>query len=121
MKKFKNIFFYICVIGSFSLLIHWIAQKGKVLEFGRHVHFPEVGESQWLEFVNSFLHNLTHPLAILLAQIITIIITARILGWVCKKIGQPSVIGEIIAGILLGPSLLGMYFPEFSKIGRAHV
>jgi Kef-type K+ transport system membrane component KefB len=113
MKKFRNVFFYICVIGSFSWLIHWIAQKGKVLEFGRHVHLPEVGESQWLEFVNSFLQNLTHPLAILLAQIITIIITARILGWACKKIGQPTVIGEIIAGIVLGPSLLGMYFPEF--------
>jgi Kef-type K+ transport system membrane component KefB len=31
-----------------------------------------------------------------------------------KKIGQPTVIGEIIAGIVLGPSLLGMYFPDFS-------
>jgi Kef-type K+ transport system membrane component KefB len=35
-------------------------------------------------------------------------------GWVFKKIGQPTVIGEIIAGIVLGPSLLGMYFPGFS-------
>jgi hypothetical protein len=34
-------------------------------------------------------------------------------GWVFKKIGQPTVIGEIIAGIVLGPSLLGMYFPGF--------
>jgi Kef-type K+ transport system membrane component KefB len=31
-----------------------------------------------------------------------------------QKIGQPTVIGEIIAGIVLGPSLVGMYFPEFS-------
>jgi Kef-type K+ transport system membrane component KefB len=31
-----------------------------------------------------------------------------------RKIGQPSVIGEMIAGIVLGPSLVGMYFPEFS-------
>ncbi|HKO77203.1 MAG TPA: cation:proton antiporter, partial [Flavobacterium sp.] len=36
-------------------------------------------------------------------------------GWVFRKIGQPSVIGEIIAGIVLGPSLLGLYFPEFSQ------
>jgi Kef-type K+ transport system membrane component KefB len=49
-----------------------------------------------------------------LAQIITIIIVARFFGWIFRKIGQPSVIGEIIAGIFLGPSLLGMYFPEFS-------
>jgi Kef-type K+ transport system membrane component KefB len=31
-----------------------------------------------------------------------------------KKIGQPTVIGEIIAGNVLGPSLLGMYFPGFA-------
>ncbi|HEX7583069.1 MAG TPA: cation:proton antiporter, partial [Prolixibacteraceae bacterium] len=72
-------------------------------------------ESQWMEFLGSFIKNFEHPLAILLAQIITIIIVARILGWICSKIGQPTVIGEIIAGIVLGPSLVGMYFPEFSK------
>ncbi|MNQ25293.1 High-affinity Na(+)/H(+) antiporter NhaS3 [compost metagenome] len=61
-------------------------------------------------------HNFQDPLAILLAQIVTIILVARFFGWVFKKIGQPSVIGEIIAGIVLGPSLLGMYFPEFSSV-----
>jgi Kef-type K+ transport system membrane component KefB len=49
-----------------------------------------------------------------LGQIITIIVVARFFGWMFRKIGQPTVIGEIIAGIVLGPSLLGMYFPEFS-------
>src|SRR5690606_8253880 len=42
------------------------------------------------------------------------VIIARIFGWFFNKIGQPSVIGEIIAGIVLGPSLFGMYFPEAS-------
>jgi Kef-type K+ transport system membrane component KefB len=32
-----------------------------------------------------------------------IILVARLFGWVFKKIGQPTVIGEIIAGIVLGP------------------
>jgi len=32
-----------------------------------------------------------------------------------NKIGQPTVIGEIIAGIFLGPSLLGLFFPQFSN------
>jgi Kef-type K+ transport system membrane component KefB len=36
-------------------------------------------------------------LAILLAQIVMIILVARLFGWVFKKIGQPTVIGEIIA------------------------
>ncbi len=47
-------------------------------------------------------------------QIITIIFTARIFSFLFKKIGQPSVIGEITAGIFLGPSFVGYYFPEFS-------
>jgi Kef-type K+ transport system membrane component KefB len=95
--------------------MYWIVQKGKVLEFGRSIHLPDVGQSQWAEFLSSFVHNLQNPLALLLAQIITIIIVARVLGWICKKIGQPTVIGEIIAGIVLGPSLIGLYFPEFSN------
>lgn len=97
------------------MLMYWIVQKGKVLEVGRNIQVVKEGESQWMEFLGSFIKNFEHPLAILLAQIITIIIVARILGWICSKIGQPTVIGEIIAGIVLGPSLVGMYFPEFSK------
>ena len=36
-----------------------------------------------------------------------ILITARILGEICRKFKQPAVIGEIMAGIILGHSLLG--------------
>ncbi|HUP58290.1 MAG TPA: cation:proton antiporter [Bdellovibrionota bacterium] len=37
---------------------------------------------------------------------------SRALGSLARKLGQPAVMGEILAGILLGPSLLGLYFPE---------
>ncbi len=114
MKNFKNSIFYITVTGGFSVLIYWILSKGKFLEEGREVVMVPVKNNQWVEFLNSMIHNLQHPLAILLGQIITIIIVARFFGWIFRKIGQPTVIGEIIAGIVLGPSLLGMYFPEFS-------
>ena len=116
MRKYRNIFFYFSIIGSFSILMFWIVQKGKVLEFGRNIHQTVVSLSPWKEFFNSFMNNLQHPLALLLAQIITIIIVARILGWFCQKIGQPTVIGEILAGIVLGPSLIGLFYPEFSKV-----
>jgi Kef-type K+ transport system membrane component KefB len=116
MKIFKNTFFYIGIIGGFSALIYVILIIGRKLEAGRTIVIPESGKSQWNEFIGSLVHNLQQPLAILLAQIITIILVARLLGWVCKKIGQPTVIGEIVAGILLGPSLLGMHFPEFSAV-----
>lgn len=114
MKRYKNSIFYFVVTGGFSALIYWIISKGKFLELGRNVVHVEVKENQWSEFVNSIVHNLQHPLAILLAQIVTIILVARFFGWIFRKIGQPSVIGEIIAGIVLGPSLVGIYFPEFS-------
>lgn len=115
MNKYRNTIFYISTIGVFSALMYWIVQRGKVLELGRNIQIPQGETSQWTEFVSSFLTNLHHPLSILLAQIITIILVARMLGWVCQKIGQPTVIGEIIAGIVLGPSLIGLYFPEFSN------
>ncbi|MDP2723032.1 MAG: cation:proton antiporter [Bacteroidales bacterium] len=115
MKKFRNIIFYIGIVGGFSALMYWIVLQGSNLENGRKIIIPESEISQWGEFVNSFLLNLEHPLAILLAQIVTIIFVARLLGWLCTKIGQPTVIGEIVAGIILGPSLIGFYFPEFSS------
>ncbi|MEO5890841.1 MAG: cation:proton antiporter [Ferruginibacter sp.] len=114
MKKFKNTFFYVGVVSFFSVLMYWTLHLGKNLESGRHIVVPDSGKSQWMEFRSSLESNLGHPLAILLVQIVTIILAARLLGWVCKKIGQPTVIGEIIAGILLGPSFLGMYFPGLS-------
>ena len=115
MKNFKNSIFYIIVTGGFSAMIYWILAQGKFLEIGRNIVVANSTNSQWTEFISSLLHNVKHPLAILLAQIITIIIVARFFGWMFRKIGQPTVIGEIIAGIVLGPSLVGMYFPEFSN------
>lgn len=114
MKKFKNSFFYIGVIGGFTAIMYWIILLGAKLEQGRNIIIPDTGRTQWQEFLDSLVHNLEHPLAILLAQIVTIILVARFFGLICNKIGQPTVIGEIIAGIVLGPSLIGMYFPEFS-------
>jgi K+:H+ antiporter len=55
--------------------------------------------------------NLGTPLATLLIQIVLIIIVARVLGALARRLGQPSVIGEMAAGIALGPSLLGAVAP----------
>ncbi|WP_238404583.1 cation:proton antiporter domain-containing protein, partial [Flavobacterium psychrophilum] len=114
MKNLKNAFFYFTVTGVFTALIYWVVGQGKNLEIGRKIISPSLKHTEWNQFLDSIKHNLHHPLAILLGQIITIIIVARFFGWIFKKIGQPSVIGEIIAGIFLGPSVVGMYFPEFS-------
>lgn len=114
MRKFKNLVFYILIIGGFTYLIFFIINFGSHLELGKNIKLPSSNHTQWGEFLKSMTHNIKHPLAILLAQIIAIIFVARLFSWLFKKIGQPSVIGEIIAGIVLGPSLLGLYFPEYS-------
>jgi Kef-type K+ transport system membrane component KefB len=41
----------------------------------------------------------------------TILLAARAVGWAFQHIGQPRVVGEMMAGIMLGPSLLGRFFP----------
>ena len=114
LKKYKNTLFYIGVTGGFTALIYWIITKGKLLERRKNLAVWETGNGSWNDFISSMEHNFEDPLAILLAQIVMIILVARLFGWIFKKIGQPTVIGEIIAGIVLGPSLLGMYFPDFS-------
>lgn len=113
MKKYKNTLFYIGVTSGSLAVMYWIIMLGAKLEFGRNIIAPELEKSQWLEFMDGMAENLQHPLALLLAQIVSIIFVARIFGWICRKIGQPTVVGEMIAGIVLGPSLVGMYFPDF--------
>jgi Kef-type K+ transport system membrane component KefB len=113
MRKYKNSLFYFIITGGFSVLVYWILEKGKSLEIGREIVSVTSKQNQWNEFLASLLHHIKEPLAILLLQIIAIILVARVFGWVFRKIGQPSVIGEMIAGIFLGPSLLGQYFPHY--------
>jgi Kef-type K+ transport system membrane component KefB len=50
-------------------------------------------------------------LLLLLLQIIVILGLARLVGWLFRKIRQPQVVGEMAAGIILGPSLLGFAAP----------
>jgi Kef-type K+ transport system membrane component KefB len=56
--------------------------------------------------------TLADPLSRLLLQIVVIVVAARLAGTLFRRMGQPAVIGEMVAGILLGPSLLGLLFPD---------
>jgi Kef-type K+ transport system membrane component KefB len=59
----------------------------------------------------SFYQNGTNALSRLFLQLLTIVVTGCIAGWVFIRIGQPAVVGEMIAGILLGPSVFGLVAP----------
>jgi Kef-type K+ transport system membrane component KefB len=55
--------------------------------------------------------NFRAPLSVLLTQLIVILTMARLFGRVFRWIGQPPVMGEMVAGIVLGPSVLGLISP----------
>ncbi len=52
----------------------------------------------------------------ILLQLIVMILAARLMNTVARKLGQPGVVGEIVAGLMLGPSLLGHFFPHLSQL-----
>jgi len=58
------------------------------------------------------VHDVEHVLFFTLVQIAIIIVTARLAGYLARRIGQPRAVGEIVAGLVLGPSLFGMLAPE---------
>jgi Kef-type K+ transport system membrane component KefB/nucleotide-binding universal stress UspA family protein len=51
------------------------------------------------------------PIALLMIQIGVVVLTSRALARLVRYLGQPTVIAEVVAGILLGPSLLGLLWP----------
>jgi Sodium/hydrogen exchanger family len=53
-----------------------------------------------------------HSNALFVAQLIALLLVGRLLGEIMLRIGQPVVMGQLLAGILLGPSVLGAVFPH---------
>jgi Kef-type K+ transport system membrane component KefB len=58
------------------------------------------------------VHQTENLLFITLVQLIVMIYVARVMNSALRALGQPGVVGEIIAGLLLGPSLFGYFFPD---------
>ena len=58
--------------------------------------------------------NVEELLQPVLVQLVVIVAAARIAGVLARRLGQPAVVGEVVAGLLLGPSLLGWLLPELS-------
>lgn len=56
-----------------------------------------------------------HEITILFLSLGVLLAAARILGEIARQLNQPSVLGEILAGILLGPTILGAFAPQVSN------
>ena len=98
------------LLGYLGLLIAGIVVVLGVLQIG-HEWGMVGGTSPQSTAKTASSSNVDVVLHILLTLAVVIFLGA-ILGRLCKYIGQPPVIGEFIAGLLLGPSLLGSISPD---------
>ena len=131
-KGKKNLLFYVLMLLIFGVLMYLILEMGSHFETTVSSDITQSTKGFFAKgfeiFSDGFDDSLRTPVAMLLLQMIAILFTARIFGWVFVKIGQPSVIGEIVAGIVLGPSVLAYFLPEVSAflfspetLGNIHI
>ncbi len=112
----KSLVTYPVIIGIFAFLIWFVIDKGKALAPKNVAASTVAAPSPAAEKpAASFLHTIKNPLPVLLFQIIVIFFVSKLFGGIITRIGQPSVVGEIIAGLFLGPSLMGWIFPDLSN------
>ena len=112
-KARKNYSIYLMMLLIFGGLIYAAIIGGERFLHLSPVQSVAADDDAFAMFKTILLDNLTHPFSILLIQIIVVLIAVRIFASVFRYIGQPGVIGEIVAGIVLGPSVLGALYPEF--------
>jgi len=53
---------------------------------------------------------------VFLAEIVVLIVLGRVLGEAMQRLGQPVVVGQLLAGILIGPSVFGLAFPHAESL-----
>jgi Kef-type K+ transport system membrane component KefB len=98
---------YVSMIGATIAGFLVIRSYGESLVAPLPASGAVFGGAQGRQGVDNLLH--------VLLALLVVIVTARLLGALFKHLGQPPVIGEVVAGILLGPSLLGRLAPEASS------
>ncbi len=103
-SKFIVFLFYVLMVAAAVFGFLGIQSQGELLSGPPHTP-GNVGAIQ--EQIDTLLH--------VLLALAVVIITARLVGTVFKFLAQPPVIGEVIGGILLGPSLLGRLSPALSQ------
>ena len=112
----KHYVSYFIIVSLFAIGIYFVLLVGAKLPSAATPSPTAYSESLRGEPENGtlfteFVHNLRSPISILMLQIVVIVSLALGLGGLFRRIGQPAVIGEMVAGILLGPSLFGWLAP----------
>lgn len=114
----KPLIAYLCLLGLFVVVLWLTGYYAHVYTSGGMVPSAQGANSNgwlrgaWGAFSQSVQGQMSSSVGTLLLQLIVILTAVRFMGWLFKRISQPAVIGEIVAGILLGPSFFGWLSPR---------
>ncbi len=101
--RIRSIAAYAGMVGTAFLAFHFVRRQGQGLQAPPPAATTPFGGGGTAVPVEVLLH--------VLAALTVIIVSARLLGLLFRYIHQPPVVGEVLAGILLGPSFLGRMAP----------
>lgn len=118
MKKIIPVFFIstVLLILGIVLSLMWGVKGGAFMPQG--LRLGAGNPSFWADFAyfwDDIQKGLGTGIGKILVQILLIFPTAFIMGQVARRFGQPTVIGHILAGVVLGPSLFGSFLPEAAQ------
>ena len=112
----KSLVLYLMVLFVFVAGVYVALEQGRKLNAPQRVALGKPASNSAAEpspsLLDNLKQNLQDPLTRLFIQLILIVLAARVCGVAARFAGQPAVIGEMLAGILLGPSLLGWLMPN---------
>jgi Kef-type K+ transport system membrane component KefB len=113
----KSLFFYIFLVLIIFIAVLIIISGEKSISHsmarGNVLSLSNFSPSLSLKQITD---KLIHAPGILMLQLVFILLIARLMGYLFQLMGQPMVIGEIVAGLLLGPSVLGILAPHISMV-----
>ena len=119
----RTALFYFFVVSAVGLGIFFILRAGNQLpapaprlsqQSSSQItsHLPGAGDYSFSTSVESSLWaNANDPLSRLFLQLFIVIVVSYLVGWIFTHFGQPAVVGEMMAGVLLGPSVFGLLAP----------
>ncbi len=113
----RSIIYYIFLAAIVVVMVGLVLSFNEQFDLQRHVSIPatKFGSQGFFEsLLSQGVQNLKQPTSLLILQILVILLASRVTAYIFGFIGQPAVMGEIVGGILLGPSLLGLLAPSVS-------
>ncbi len=112
----RNLFFYftiLLIIFVVVVIAFSVTPNGEVS--GNQTQASVIAKAGSEINLRLFVNRILESPGIFVLQLIVILIVVRLMGYLFQIMGQPLVIGEIIAGLLLGPSVLGALAPELTS------